>query len=902
VTRPLRPGARVDRYRVELPLGEGGMATVYRVRHERLGTVHALKVLHIDSPAIRERLLSEGRAQARLSHDNVVAVTDILDVDGAPALLMEFVDGGSLADVVSGPPLGLGVVLDLFAGVVRGVAAAHAQGIVHRDLKPGNVLLALYDDDDDDTDDWDPHASPDWSQATPKVTDFGLAKVVDTTLDAAGKGPHRTAAGIAMGTPAFMAPEQIRDARGVDHRADLFALGALLYAMLTGRSPFSGPDRFAVLTNVTSGRYPALTHLRPDAPDALVDLVDRCLAVAPEARPGSADALLAEVELLLDSVADQTTPPPAVHQADLASPTDGSTTWDPEAAPGPWVTEQAAQVADTVRAHSGATRAPEPASEALPDAPPPPVADATLAPGSRGATVLGLVVDRDGRGHVVELVVVVTPGGEGVRNPTDVDRDASVAAQLAVAVALGPEADRHAVRWAARGAGFTIHGTSLGLAIAVATRAAFLGRPGPTHQAFTGGLDLDGRVASVHGVPAKVRAAAARGIARVAVPAADVDGLPKLAGTVVEGVARFQPFAARLLPVARKRRLPFHLLALLVPIVVAIVDGTSALDAWLHHPVLALTRGRIDIEDVLLVTIPTGPDLRERRADYPALFDALAAGGATAVFFDIALSAESPHDDAIAAAVRRAREAGLTISMPVRLDGERSRLPGSAAIAAAATLGVVEARQDAIFGHVRAVPVRRHDLDGGEWWHLAVHTAAAHVGARRPPALDGRTLVVGPLRNPTFAEEVRLPPVGRVPQVALAEVASQAKAGIFTGKAVVVGVTAAAPDLHRTPDGVRSGAEIEAGVVQVLLRQAGVHRVEPELDALFAGVMGLGTWGLGVLAGRRRWLAGVVPLAGVAVFVALAAANRVVAPGPALLGLVTALVLLRRQSPASPRS
>jgi len=904
VTRPLRPGSRVDRYRVELPLGEGGMATVYRVRHESLGTVHALKVLHINSPAIRERLLAEGRAQALLSHNNVVAVTDILEVDGAPALLMEFVDGGSLVDVVSGPPLGVGVVLGLFRGVVQGVAAAHAQGIVHRDLKPGNVLLSLYDHEEDDYD-YDygdkpySQATVDWSAATPKVTDFGLAKVADTTPETAGTGTLRTAAGIAMGTPAFMAPEQIRDASGVDYRADLFALGALLYAMLTGRSPFLGPDRFAMLTNVTSGCYPSLSHLRPDAPDALVDLVDRCLATPPEARPQSADAILAEIEALLEQACQATVPPPAVHQAESL---DGSNTWDPEAVPGPGVAEQPRQAADTVQAHSptpaAAAHPPAPSQLALTEAPRSPDPPATVGSGSRSATVQGLVVDRDGRGHVVELVVVVTPGGEGVRNPTDVDRDASVAAQLAVAVALGPEADRHAVRWAARGAGFTIHGTSLGLAIAVATRAAFLGRPGPADQAFTGGLDLDGRVASVHGVPAKIRAAAAHGIARVAVPAADVEGLPKVPGTLIEGVARFQPLAAKLLPVVRKRRVPWPVLALLLPILVAIVDGTSALDAWLHHPVLVLTRGRIAIEDVVLVRIPTGPDLRERRADYPALFDTLSAGGATSVFFDIALSAESPHDDDIAAAVQRSREAGMSIAIPIRLSGERSVLPGSAAIAKAATLGVVEARQDAIFGHVRAVPVRRHDLNGGEWWHLAVHTAAAHIRARSAPALDGRTLVVGPLRNPTFAEELRLPPVDRVPHIALSEVVQAAEDGRLRGKAVVVGVTGAAPDLHRTPDGVRSGAEIEAGVIQVLLRQAGVHRVEPELDALFAALMAFGTWGLGVLSGRRRWLAGVVPVAGLAIFVALAAANRVVAPGPALLGVAAAVFFLRRRRPA----
>ncbi len=881
----LRPGTRVDRYRVELPLGEGGMATVYRVRHEVLGTVHALKVLHVDAPRIRQRLVSEGRAQASLTHENVVAVTDVLEVDNAPALLMEFVDGGTLADVVAGPPLPLVLVLRLFRGVVAGVAAAHERGIIHRDLKPGNVLLALPDDDDDD---WE-EGPPDWSRAVPKVTDFGLAKVVDDALNRPDSG-HRTEAGVAMGTPAYMAPEQIRDARAVDHRADLFSLGAVLYAMLTGRSPYAGPDRFAVLSNVTSGRYPPLQSLRPRLPAAVVDLVARCMAVEPADRVQTARALLQAVDALLTTVSEEGSTLPVGLLPDAAS-----TTLDPDQldhTPAARVTEQVPNTAPTA-ALSPSSRTPPRSTS------PKSIAPMSEAAGASTASVNGLVVDREGRGHAVELVVVLTPGATGVRSPADVDRDASVAAQLAVAVALGARADEFGVRWAARGVGFTIHGTSLGLAIAIAARAALLGKPGPAGWAFTGGIDLDGQIVSVHGVPAKVRAAAAAGIAHAAVPEADHAGLPELPGLTVRGVSHFADLALDLLPPARPA-VPWRLGLLLLPVLLAIVDGTSAFDAWVHHPVLAATRGTVQVDDVVLVSVPYSTDLKARRAEYPTLFTTLADGGATGVFFDIALSAESEHDTAIASAIADVTDRGMPVGVPVRMQSERPVLPATQALAEAARLGVVEARQDSVFLHVRAIPARLRDLDGTTWWHLAVWTAAAHVRAHTPPALVQDELHIGPLRNPTFADELTLPPVGRVPTIPLDQVPAAADAGTFRGKAVVVGVVGAPHDSHRTPGGVRSGAEIEAGVVQVLVRQAGVRRVAPEWDALFAAVLGVGTFILGSLARPRVWLAGFVPAAGMAVFVALAAANRVLAPGPALMALVLALILLRTESRRSP--
>lgn len=258
----LAEGHIIDRYTVLAQLGEGGMATVYKVRHNALGSFHALKLLKVQSPTIRDRLMQEGRTQATLRHANIVTVTDVIDVDGAAGLVMEFVDGPSLEEWLRENHPSLELAEKLFRGVLAGVARAHRQGLVHRDLKPGNVLL---DQDDDGL--------------LPKVTDFGLVKALS-------EDPHasRTRAGIAMGTPAYMAPEQIRDARTVDQRADVFALGCILYELVCGRAPFGGVDTLATFNAVTSGQYPAPETLAPGVPARMIEAIAGCLRVDREHR------------------------------------------------------------------------------------------------------------------------------------------------------------------------------------------------------------------------------------------------------------------------------------------------------------------------------------------------------------------------------------------------------------------------------------------------------------------------------------------------------------------------------------------------------------------------------------------------------------------------------------------
>src|SRR5262249_51361093 len=143
-------------------IGEGGTATVYRVRHRVLGTWHALKVLHLSSERIRQRLMQEARVQAELRHPNVVGVTDVVEVDGEPGLVMELVPGVSLEILLGSSRLTLAQVDDLARGIFAGLAHAHAHGVIHRDLKPANVLLKPGRD----------------GSVTPMVTDFGVAKVL----------------------------------------------------------------------------------------------------------------------------------------------------------------------------------------------------------------------------------------------------------------------------------------------------------------------------------------------------------------------------------------------------------------------------------------------------------------------------------------------------------------------------------------------------------------------------------------------------------------------------------------------------------------------------------------------------------------------------------------------------
>ena len=266
----MNPGDRVDRYEIVRSLGEGGMATVYLARHNVLGSEHALKILEtrlVSDEETRERFLAEGRIQAQLRHPNIVPVTDVVAVPGIAGLVMQFINGPTLeAWMTKNGAMSVSQIRALFLPILAGVGEAHAHGVVHRDLKPANVLLLPERD----------------GTHRPMIADFGIAKIAD---DARLKHErrNRTQAQMRMGTLVYMAPEQILHASTVDRRADIFALGAILYELATGKHAFDGPTDFAVMSAIVDGDPSDMEGLE-DIDPRIAACVRRALARNPSER------------------------------------------------------------------------------------------------------------------------------------------------------------------------------------------------------------------------------------------------------------------------------------------------------------------------------------------------------------------------------------------------------------------------------------------------------------------------------------------------------------------------------------------------------------------------------------------------------------------------------------------
>ncbi len=269
-TWQLHPGQIVDRYVVEAQIGEGGLAVVYRVHHNILGTRHALKVLKSRGAAMRARLVQEGRIQAGLRHAHVIPVTDVIDIDGHAGLLMDYVEGPSLAQWLDANRADATTAVEMFLQIVSGVGAAHAVGVVHRDLKPENVMVEQRSAG--------PHL---W------VMDFGLARHLKST-DA-----RQTHVGTVMGTPRYMAPEQWKAESDVDERADIFALGGILYRLVCGRPAFAGNDMMVLRQAITTGQYTPPEDVVQGLPAPVLEAVKACLAVEARMRPADCSTLYA---------------------------------------------------------------------------------------------------------------------------------------------------------------------------------------------------------------------------------------------------------------------------------------------------------------------------------------------------------------------------------------------------------------------------------------------------------------------------------------------------------------------------------------------------------------------------------------------------------------------------------
>jgi WD40 repeat protein len=255
---------RLGAYEVTEVIGRGGMGVVLKAFDPSLRRFVAIKVLApqlATSVAARRRFAREGRAAAAVSHEHVVTVHGVDEANGLPYLVMEYVTGISLQDRLDATgPLGLEEVLRIGMQAAAGLSAAHAQGLVHRDVKPANILLEN-------------------GVERVKLTDFGLARAADDA--------SLTQSGVVAGTPQYMAPEQARG-EPLDHRADLFSLGSVLYAMCTGRPPFRASSTMAVLRRVSEETPRAVRQVNPQVPAWLSDIIAKLHARAPADRFQSA--------------------------------------------------------------------------------------------------------------------------------------------------------------------------------------------------------------------------------------------------------------------------------------------------------------------------------------------------------------------------------------------------------------------------------------------------------------------------------------------------------------------------------------------------------------------------------------------------------------------------------------
>jgi eukaryotic-like serine/threonine-protein kinase len=279
---------------VEKLLGEGGMGKVYLARHRHFDSLAALKVLSAsltEDQSFRSRFLQEARTQYKLQHPNIAKVIDYLEEDGKYCLLVEYLPGGTLADVIDGSagPVETGLALSWTAQALSALDYAHQKGVIHRDIKPSNIMF-------DDAD-------------VVKVMDFGIALVIG--------GRRLTNTGTTVGTPGYMSPEQIIRPKEVDHRTDVYSMGIVLYEMLTGQVPFQRETDFATGFAQVNDPPPPLRDLNPAVSQDLERAVMRALAKDPNHRYSGCGEFADDLERLsesrrLDSRASEAVRPPSL--------------------------------------------------------------------------------------------------------------------------------------------------------------------------------------------------------------------------------------------------------------------------------------------------------------------------------------------------------------------------------------------------------------------------------------------------------------------------------------------------------------------------------------------------------------------------------------------------------------
>src|ERR1700734_3603820 len=254
----LTSGSRLGPYEIQSPLGAGGMGEVYRARDARLNRDVAIKILPASFSADPDRLArfaQESRAAAALNHPNILSIYDIGEENGAPYVVSELLEGETLRDRLRDGAIPSRKSIDYARQIASGLAAAHEKGIVHRDLKPENIFIT--------------------NDGRAKILDFGLAKFTRPEQDNSGDAPTQqiaTDAGIVMGTVGYMAPEQVRG-KPADPRSDIFAFGAILYEMLSGKRAFHGESAVEVMSAILKEDPPDLTETNRNVSPVLERIV-----------------------------------------------------------------------------------------------------------------------------------------------------------------------------------------------------------------------------------------------------------------------------------------------------------------------------------------------------------------------------------------------------------------------------------------------------------------------------------------------------------------------------------------------------------------------------------------------------------------------------------------------------
>ncbi len=291
----LSSGTRLGPYEITAPLGAGGMGEVYQARDTRLDRIVAVKVLADQlarTPAFKERFEREARAVSSLNHPNICALYDVGNQDGTEFLVMEYLDGETVASRLRRGPMTLQECIQHAIELADALDAAHRHGITHRDLKPGNIML---------------------SKSGLKLMDFGLARhsrpraPSEGSLAATLTQAALTQEGTVLGTPQYMAPEQVKGAEA-DARSDIFAFGVTLYEMLTGAKAFPGSNPHSIAAAILEKQPERMTALRPEAPASVERLIAMCLAKDPDERWQSAHDLKLQLREILDLRASEIAP------------------------------------------------------------------------------------------------------------------------------------------------------------------------------------------------------------------------------------------------------------------------------------------------------------------------------------------------------------------------------------------------------------------------------------------------------------------------------------------------------------------------------------------------------------------------------------------------------------------